>query len=57
VTALFALTLFTFDPNLRVTSPNLGLNRADSLGLLEDYAGTPLPPAGSVDIGAYQHTG
>jgi len=47
----------TFDPNLRVTSPNLGLNRADSLGLLEDYAGTPLPPAGSVDIGAYQHTG
>ena len=45
----------TFDANLRVTSANLGLNLGDRLGLLEDYAGSPLPAAGPVDIGAYQH--
>jgi hypothetical protein len=47
----------TFDAQLRVTSANLGAGRGDPLGLTEDYAGTPLPPAGPVDIGAYQRSG
>jgi hypothetical protein len=47
-----------FDANLRVTSTNLGLGRADPLGLVEDYTGAPLPVTpGSLDIGAYQRTG
>ena len=46
-----------FDGDLRVISTNLGAGRGDALGLVEDYVGTPLPAAGSVDIGAYQHTG
>jgi len=46
-----------FDGGLRVTSAALGAGRADPLGLLEDYVGTPLPAAGPLDIGAYQHTG
>jgi hypothetical protein len=44
-----------FDAGLRVTSANLGLGAGDAVGLLEDYAGTPLPLVGPLDIGAYQH--
>jgi Right handed beta helix region len=47
----------TFDGDLRVTSARLGAGRGDALGLVEDYVGTLLPAAGSVDIGAYQQTG
>jgi hypothetical protein len=43
-----------FDAQLRVTSTNWGRGRGDNLGLAQDYAGTPLPAAGPVDIGAYQ---
>jgi hypothetical protein len=46
-----------FDADLRVISTNLGVGRGDALQLAEDYAGTPLPATGPVDIGAYQHTG
>jgi len=46
-----------FDAALRVSSTNLGLGRGDRLGLLEDYAGTPLPASGPVDLGAYQSPG
>lgn len=47
----------TFDAALRVSSANLGLGRGDRLGLLEDYAGTPLPTSGPVDVGAYESPG
>jgi hypothetical protein len=47
----------TVDADLRVMSTNLGINRGDAVGLLEDYVGTPLPVTGPVDIGAYQRTG
>jgi Right handed beta helix region len=47
----------TFDANLRVTSTFLGAGRGDPLGLVEDFAGTPLPVSGPVDIGAYQQSG
>jgi hypothetical protein len=43
-----------FDAQRRVTSTNWGRGRGDNLGLGQDYAGTPLPAAGPVDIGAYQ---
>lgn len=46
-----------FDPDLRVSSANLGADRGDPLGLVEDYAGAALPTTGAVDIGAYQRTG
>ncbi|HET6447634.1 MAG TPA: right-handed parallel beta-helix repeat-containing protein [Conexibacter sp.] len=47
----------TFDAALRVSSANLGLSRGDQLGLTEDYAGTPLPASGVLDIGAYEAPG
>ena len=43
-----------FDAQQRVTSTNWGLARGDDLGLLEDFAGTPLPAGSRVDIGAFQ---
>ena len=43
-----------FDAQQRVTSTNWGLARGDDLGLLEDFAGTPLPAGARVDIGAFQ---
>jgi Right handed beta helix region len=46
----------TFDPNLEITSTNLGLDRGANLNLQYDFLGTPLPSTGPVDIGAYQHT-
>lgn len=45
-----------FDPERRVTSTNWGAGRGDQLGLAADFAGTPLPASGPVDIGAYQRT-
>lgn len=44
----------SFDADERVTSANLGADGGDPLGLAVDYAGTPLPTSGPVDIGAYQ---
>ena len=44
----------TFDAGLHLTSTMLGAGRGDPLGLLEDYAGKPLPPTDTVDIGAYE---
>jgi hypothetical protein len=43
-----------FDAERRVTSTNWGRARGDNLGIVQDYAGTPLPAAGPVDIGAFQ---
>jgi Right handed beta helix region len=43
-----------FDADQRVTSTNWGRGRGDSLGLLEDFAGAPLPGGAPVDIGAFQ---
>lgn len=42
------------DAQLRVTSTNWGAGRGDNLGFSTDFAGTPLPSSGPVDIGAYQ---
>jgi hypothetical protein len=47
----------TFDATLHVTSTNLGVNRGDQLGLVEDYAATPLPTSGPLDVGAYEQPG
>jgi hypothetical protein len=44
----------TFDGAERVTSTNWGRARGDSVGLAQDFAGTALPAAGPVDIGAFQ---
>ena len=44
----------TFDAEQRVTSTNWGRARGDNLGIALDYAGTALPAADPVDIGAYQ---
>jgi hypothetical protein len=38
----------------RVTSTNWGRGRGSDLGLLEDFAGAPLPSQGPMDIGAFQ---
>ncbi|HXE45328.1 MAG TPA: right-handed parallel beta-helix repeat-containing protein [Conexibacter sp.] len=46
----------SFDAALRVISANLGASRGDDLGLLEDYAGAPLPTSGPLDVGAYQRS-
>jgi hypothetical protein len=46
-----------FGAGLHVTSANLGLGRADRLGLTEDYAGTPLPGSVPLDVGAYEEPG
>jgi hypothetical protein len=37
-----------------VTSTNWGRGRGSDLGLLEDFAGAPLPTGGPIDIGAFQ---
>jgi parallel beta helix pectate lyase-like protein len=42
------------DAEQRVTSTNWGRGRGDDLGLLEDFAGAPLPSGTRVDIGAFQ---
>jgi hypothetical protein len=44
----------SFDADQRVTSTNWGRDRGDWLGLATDFGGAPMPPAGGVDIGAWQ---
>jgi hypothetical protein len=44
----------TFTAEGRVSSSNLGAARGTSLGLAHDLVGTPLPPLGPPDIGAFQ---
>lgn len=44
----------TFDSTMRIVSKNLGRKRGQDLGLVRDYAGTPVPPGTAPDIGAYQ---
>ena len=44
----------TFDSSMRILSKNLGRKRGQDLGLVRDYAGTPVPPGTAPDIGAYQ---
>lgn len=43
-----------FDAQARVTSTNWGRDRGDVLPLAADFGGFPMPPAGLVDIGAWQ---
>ena len=43
-----------FDADQRVTSTNWGRGRGSDLGLLEDFAGAPLPAGGPIDAGAFQ---
>ena len=44
----------TFDSSMRIISKNLGRNRGQDVGLVRDYAGTPVPPGTAPAIGAYQ---
>jgi hypothetical protein len=51
--ASLSTPLVSFDADFRVSSPNLGSRRGQSLGLERDYVGTAVP-AYAADIGAYQ---